>query len=132
MKDKVVFKSDVFTDFTGKVRQVVFCAITKNVDFLDVKKELYLGVSVQNPADEVCDIELGKKIAEGKARKSKSRIGELYSSNSGMINTKVVGALLEQELEFFQQNPGVYLKGYNRDKKLFETSPEEYHKKFSK
>ena len=70
------------------------------------------------------------KIAEGKARKEKSRVGTLLSTSKGMINTKVVEALLEQELEYFKQNPGVYIKGYNRDKELFSKSPELYYKKF--
>jgi hypothetical protein len=34
-------------------------------------------------------------------------------------------------MEYFKQNPGRYLAGYDKDKKLFETNPEEYKKKFN-
>lgn len=139
MKDRVIFKVGEFTDFSGKTRQVIFCAVSTkvyssgyddNYNSYETTKSLYLGVSVQNPNDSVADPILGMKIAEGKARKEKSRVGTLLSTSKGMINTKVVEALLEQELEYFKQNPGVYIKGYNRDKELFLKSPELYYKKF--
>lgn len=121
MKDKIVFKVGTFVDFNNVERQVIFCAVSTNCDevldsweepyLANINKKLLLGVSVQNVNDEP-NLELGKVIAEGKARKQKSRIGTIYSSNKGMINAKVVDALLEQELEHFKQSPQSYIKSY--------------------
>lgn len=147
MKDKVVFKSGEFTDFTGKVRQVTFCAVSIEEDcvvtpiadlLLNVPevtsdltvKKIVLGVSVQNPGDNEVNLELAKTIAEGKARKFKSSLGALYSTNKGMINYRVVEALLEQELDFFSQNPGNYIAGYNKDKALYNEMPAAYFAKY--
>lgn len=123
MKDKVVFKVGEFTDFNNVVRQVIFCAVSTNADVFiggledypleESNKKIVLGVAVQNANDKP-NLELGKIIAEGKARKQKSRIGTIYSTNSGLINSKVVNALLDQELEYFKQSPQVYIKGYAR------------------
>lgn len=147
MKDKVVFKSGDFTDFTGKVRSVTFCAVSIEEDsfvnniqdiLLDVNvtntdlvvKKIVLGVAVQNPSDDTVNLELAKTISEGKARKFKSSLGALYSTNKGMINYRVVEALLEQELDFFQQNPGNYIAGYNKDKALYNKNPKAYYDKY--
>jgi hypothetical protein len=121
MKDRVIFKTGEFTDFNGLVRQVIFCAISTECEVLidswdepfaeHVNKKLLLGVAVQN-ANDVPNIELGKIIAEGKARKQKSRVGTIFSTTKGMINSKVVEALLEQELDHFKQSPQSYIRGY--------------------
>lgn len=131
MKDKIVFKIDTFVDFSGRERQIVFCAISTNCDEIldswqephleNINKKLLLGVAVQNPNDEP-NLELGKIIAEGKARKQKSRIGTIYSTNNGMINGKVVEALLEQEMYHFKESPQVYIKGYSRALERFTKS----------
>lgn len=121
MKDKVIFKVGEFIDFNNIPRQVVFCAISCEYDGIvdswsvadsdTINKRVLLGIAVQNVNDEP-NLELGKVIAQGKARNYKSRIGVLYSSNKGLINRRVVEALLEQELEHFKQAPQVYIKGY--------------------
>lgn len=149
MKDKVVFKSGEFTDFTGTVRNVTFCAVSilessfistiedvlldsDNIKYDLVVKKIVLGVAVQNPGDPIVDLELSKTISEGKARKFKSSLGALYSTSRGMINYKVVEALLEQELDFFRQSPGNYIAGYNKDKELYLKDPAAYYNKYSK
>lgn len=127
---KVVYNVDKFTDFAGKVREVVLCAVS--TDEMGFGKELRLGVSVQNPHDNIVNTELAKTIALGKAMKDKSCAGILMVIlNDGMINAKVVDALLEQEMEYFKTNPGKYIKGYNKDKELFKTNPDLYAKKFN-
>lgn len=140
--EKVVFKSDYFVDFAGERRQVVFCAVSTEsnvyvtnsddpwLDTQDPEKELWIGVSVQNPRD-LENEELGKIVAEGKARKLKSRYATIYASNKGLINYRMVNALLEQELEYFKQNPGKYIKGYDKDKELFNVDRRAYDIKFS-
>lgn len=119
-KEKVVFKQDQFVDFKGNTRNFCFCAISTVMDFGNPEinmKRLDIGISIQNEAD-VYNPSIGKIIAEGKARKKPC--GTIISSNIGMINTKVVSALLEQESEYFKENPGKYIAGYNnaRDKHL--------------
>lgn len=147
--EKVVFKSDFFTDFTGKERLVTFAAVSVNLDinseiviekyngekeyytyytYSRVKKELCFGVSVQNPADKP-NPELGKIIAHGKAKKRK--LPSIFSEDKGLINTNTVEAFLNTHMLYFKQNPGSYLKGYDRDKFLFETNKEEYYKKYN-
>ena len=42
----------------------------------------------------------------------------------------MVEALLEQELEYFKNAPHLYIKGYEKDKKLFNSSPSTYYSKF--
>lgn len=140
--EKVVFKSDYFVDFAGETRQVIFCAVSTEsnvyvtnsddpwLDTQDPEKELWIGVSVQNPRD-LENEELGKIVAEGKARKLKSRYATIYASNKGLINYRMVNALLEQELEYFKQNPGKYIKGYDKDKELFNVDRRAYDIKFS-
>ena len=120
IKEKVVFKQDQFTDFKGNVRNFCLCAISDVLDLNNPEKNLKrlrIGISIQNEAD-VYNPSIGKIIAEGKARKKSC--GIIISSNIGMINTKVVNALLEQESEYFKENPGKYIAGYNnaRDKHL--------------
>lgn len=138
-KEKVVFKVGSFTDFAGNVREVIFCAISKSQEIFPdgkdkpstVLKSVDLGVSVQSPNDlSAKNTELGKIIAEGKTRKQKSRVGTMFSTNTGFINKLVVEALLEQELEYFKQNPGKYIAGYNKDKQLYCLNPLEYYAKF--
>jgi hypothetical protein len=126
------FKEDTFVDFSGKVRNFVFCAIsTDEAPVPENFKALFLGVSVQNPRDEINNPELAKKIAEGKAIKARSRVGMLVSDCIGLINSKVVNALLEQEVEFFKNNPGKYIKGYKSDYQLYQKSNELYYKKYN-
>lgn len=141
--EKVVYKIGSFVDFAGLTRQVVFAAVTVNKDAIIVdednedehefdfsEKHLALGVSVQNPSDIKVNTELGKTIALGKAKKDRSCIGKIYATNKGMINQPMVEALLEQELKYFQSNPGVYLKGYNKDKELFQKNAQAYLNKY--
>ena len=140
---KKVFKLGSFIDFAGLERQVTFAAVSQELkecvgatfneeimqNFNWLVKEVRLGVAVQSPKDLVPNVELSKIIAEGKAIKEKSCIGKLYSTEKGFINGTVVQALLDQELAFFKQNPGKYIKGYNKDKALFESDEDAYYNK---
>lgn len=138
MKKRVVFKVGKFVDFTGKEREVVFAAVSQELEDTtadtwttceDLFKEVRIGISVQNPKDDVVNTELGKIIAEGKALKEKSCFGKLFATDKGFINKTVVDALLSQEVDYFKQNPGKYLAGYNKDKELYRTDPLAYFSK---
>ena len=81
-----------------------------------VRKMLAIGVAVRCNRDK--DLGLGEYIAYGKAlRNAGSGTGHvMFVSHGGMINTKMVRALLEQEAEHFAKDPGSYIKGYNIDR----------------
>ena len=83
-----------------------------------VTKMLSIGVAVRCVRDE--DKGLGEQIAYGKAITLLNHT--LYVSHSGMINTKMVRALLEQEADYFVKDPGSYITGYNADKLRFEAT----------
>ncbi len=75
-----------------------------------ITKMLSVGVATRCVRD-THDADLGVRIAYGKALKLWDHT--LYVSHPGMINTKMVKALLEQEAEHFKKDPGSYLVGYN-------------------
>ena len=108
------YKIGTFKDFTGAERHYVMAAVS--IEFNNKSKILSVGVSVCRPADKF-DEELGKRIAQGKAEKGYKHT--LTTCSPGMINDKVVKALLEQESEFFENNPGYYLAGYDADIKKY-------------
>ena len=128
---KTIFKEDTFVDFKGKSRQVIMCAASVDVDGVcinnlytsnrkdyETTKNVRIGVAIQREGD-IPNSELGRKIALGKALKDKTCLAILFSTSKGMINKKVVNALLEQEIEYFKQNPGNYISGYNKDKEKY-------------
>lgn len=46
--------------------------------------------------------------------------GRKKNEKAGLINRGVVNALLDQEVAFFKQCPGKYLKGYDTAKAIYE------------
>lgn len=128
---RVEYIVDTFTDYAGIERHFVMAAVSihneagivihEDHEYIDNDdKVLSIGVSVCRPNDTFNE-ELGRRIAEGKA--TKYRDHALYTTDAGLINDKVVKALLEQEAEYFKANPGRYLAGYDNDARKFaETS----------
>ena len=57
-------------------------------------------------------MDLVEYIAVGKSLKGKGKY--LLVTDSGLINTKMVRALLEQEADYFKRNPESYIAGYNK------------------
>lgn len=129
---KVEYIVDSFVDYTGKERKFVMAAVSIHNEYcIDIKEDedtvlndhkiLSIGVSVCRPSDEFNEA-LGKRIAEGKA--TKYRDHALYAVDAGLINDKVVKALLEQEAEYFKINPGRYLAGYDKDAQKYKKNVE--------
>ena len=115
LPDKVVENEN------GEVIDFVPGSLTFFQDKIDVvlspiTKMLTIGVSVRCVRDK--DNGYGERIAYGKAVKLHKHV--LFTPNSGMINTMMVKALLEQEAEHFKKDPGSYLTGYNADKFRYE------------
>lgn len=164
MKEHVEFITDSFTDYAGKVHQFVIAALSQNlpthsgqlennpVDEDDipvihevetyvedygtegylgtVTKVIRLGVSICNPTD-TFDEKVGALKATARAHNAKPA---LYASNPGVINTKVVKALLEQEAEYLKNNPENFIAGYAdmRDRYLTRQKMEAMKDQFSK
>ena len=110
MKERVEYRVDSFVDFTGMERKFVMVALSQEVCAeIDPDTENW---------DE--DALLSDKCLSigGKARKLHNHA--LYSTDPGLINRGVVNALLDQEVAFFKQCPGKYLKGYDTAKAIYE------------
>lgn len=129
MKEHVEVIKDSFEDFAGKTHHYVIAAVSVlvydsigylgdngDISIEPMTKGLSLGISICNPEDEFNE-ELGVLKAVGRAKKS---IPVIYTSKSGLINTKTVRALLEQESEFLKNNPEKFIKGYEDAKSRHE------------
>ena len=128
--EKVVYKVDKFIDFTGTERQFVCCAISE----YDKKKDhkfLLIGFAVQNPKDKEMNEELGKRIAYGKAKSQKSGYATVFSSKKSIITQKVVETIIDEQIRFFKESPHNFIKGYLKDKELFDKSRIDYYHKYS-
>ena len=130
---KVNYHIDKFIDNNGIEREFILAAVSidlrkdKSVIYseatigvttgevaYDMEKVLCLGIAVRRIEDTFNE-ELGKKIALGKALKvidnpNKGKL--IFVSDAGLINTKMVEALLEQEALYFKRDPRCYIKGY--------------------
>lgn len=89
-------------------------------EYVTVRKSLKLGVSVCNPEDTFNE-ERGKKAAIARAKSSEP---VLYSTKTGIINTPMVKALMQQELDFICANPETVIPGYNDSKARYEYNKE--------
>lgn len=163
MKEHVEFITDSFIDYAGKVHQFVIAALSQNLptrtgqlesspvddndvsvihevgvyvedygteDYLGtVTKVIRLGVSICNPTD-TFDEKVGALKAAARARNAEPA---LYAANPGVINTRVVKALLEQEAEYLKHNPENFIPGYAdmRDRYLTRQKMEAMKDQFS-
>lgn len=81
-----------------------------------ITKNLRIGISICNPVDKFNE-SIGKAKAIARARMSDP---VLFVKNAGLINSKVVKALLEQESEYLKNNPELLIKGYKESKLRYE------------
>ena len=149
MKEHIETITSDFVDYKGEKHYFIIAAISKNfpktVEIADnnkvnrlaptfyevneyvegygstdysipVTKGLHIGISVCNPVDKFNE-SIGKAKAIARARMSDP---VLVVKNSGLINTKVVKALLEQESEYLKDNPELIIKGYKESKARYE------------
>jgi hypothetical protein len=137
--NKTVFRKGTFEDYAGVKRPYVFAAVSTQLSSEEVSiegapfplKAVGVGFSIVHPSDlnrtkkktvkgveievPVYDEKIGEQIAVGKAVAS-NNLHVLYTAAQGMINTKVVQALLEQEEAHFLTNPKDYIANYERDR----------------
>lgn len=128
---KTEYLIDKFKDFTGQEREFILAAVSVPLgeEFMSIpdpettddygtigadlitpcEKLLLIGMSIRN-AEDTYDEEIGKRIAVGKALKFKGK--HLAVSHAGLVNTKMVSALLQQEAAYFKRDPQSYIAGY--------------------
>lgn len=134
MKTIVNYLTGSFVNYAGQSQQVIICAITSEpccsyryvVDeeddegmlFTPVKRQLNLGISIQNPNDSINE-ELGKKIAFGKATNATP---VMVSTIPGIITKEVVDAVMTKTLKYVQNSPENYIATYAKSKAKFEAN----------
>lgn len=128
---------DKFIDNNGVEREFILAAVSidlykdRSIEVVDsyatiyhiddyncypMSKVLCLGIAVRRPEDKF-DEKLGMTIAKGKALKTleNPKKGKLvFVSDPGLINTKMVQALLEQEALYFKRDPRSYISSYGK------------------
>lgn len=113
-------EKNILNETTGAITYVPAHIVEENVETVenicDVAKILSVGVSVRCNRDKAQD-GLSEKIAYGKAVNVCNHA--MYVTHSGMVNTKMVRAFLEQEAAHFEKDPGSYIESYNADKEAF-------------
>ena len=140
-QDIATYKIDSFVDYAGKEHKIIACALSEspksdthclkvgwidNIDMLDnqdhlnhdVYRMVSIGVAVCNPTDEYNE-EAGKKIAYGKAANMEN-VPRIYAHSKGIITKKLVDTFLNQQVEFFKENPETLIPGYNNAKANYE------------
>lgn len=127
MKNRIVdYIVDNFVDYANVERKFIVAAVsvpyTTTVDGKEVvdktKRTLSLGFAICNPSDEF-DENLGLKIAVSRAENKDNKL-TLIANTTGLINTPMVKALLEQEATYFKNNPESRINGYNEAKRKYE------------
>lgn len=163
MKEYIETITDSFTDYKGEVHHFVIAAISQTLpkyaselkncpigheddevtyeieiyvaeygsyDYMTpLSKALKIGIAICNPTDKF-DEEVGRLKAIARARNSNP---VMYVTDQGIINTKMVKALLEQEANYLKNNPEKYIQGYADTKKRYEAriEMENMRKQFS-
>lgn len=133
MKTIVNYLTGSFVNYAGQTQQVIICAITSEpccinrwvtdevsdgFEFTPVKRQLNLGISIQNPNDSINE-ELGKKIAFGKATNSTP---VMVSTIPGIITKEVVDAVMTKTLKYVQNSPENYIATYAKNKAKFDSN----------
>lgn len=136
MKRKPEFIEGTFIDYKGDEREYTICALSCPIEEGDDSasdtevKQLRLGIAVRRDGDEYVR-GIGMTEAERKAKENPFTI--LRADTCGVINSTMVQAVLEQEAEFFERNPGKYLAAYKADAEryFFELELEEKRQSLS-
>lgn len=136
MKKVAEFIEGTFIDYKGDKREYTICALSCPIEEGDDKasdsevKQLRLGIAVRRDGDEYVR---GIGMAEAERKAKENPFSVLRSDTCGVINSTMVQAVLEQEAEFFEKNPGKYLAAYKADAEryFFELELEEKRQSLS-
>lgn len=111
-----------FKDFTGEIRDYVLCLLTGTHNLDGVGKEVSIGLSVCNHGDKFDD-KIGKKIAKRKACYDELCLEWFQVYRNCTINTEVANSLLKSYAEYFENDPGMFIEGYNEEKEEYLKDP---------
>ena len=90
------------------------------VNSLEQSKRIVFGVSICHPNDVECEnAELGKKIAEGKAKSPRTRIGEITMTSGMFLSYEYIEMCLNRLAELIARNPENYSISYAKAKEKF-------------
>ena len=117
MKEKISYKVSSFIDYKNIEHKFVVAAVSEVLDEpiwfaggFFMNKRISIGVSICNP-DDTFNETTGAAAAINRARNN--YVNALYTHEAGLIGTKMVEGLLDQEIKHVQTNPGKYIKGYD-------------------
>lgn len=140
-QDVAEFLTDSFIDFKGETHRVTLCALSRSPEttdgddlmvawtdgdtvddsadiFHEVFRAVSLGMAICCPSDEkVFSEEIGKKIAKNRAEKAVPKFVSLFP---GVINTTLIRAFLNQEMEYIKKNPEQFIVGYSEAKARYD------------
>ena len=140
-QDVAEFLTDSFIDFKGETHRVTLCALSRSPEttdgddlmvawtdgdtvddsadiFHEVFRVVSLGMAICCPSDEKSfSEEIGKKIAKNRAEKEVPKFVSLFP---GVVNTTLVRAFLNQEMEFIKKNPEQFIVGYAEAKARYD------------
>ena len=142
-QDIAIYKVDSFTDFAGKERKFVACALSESplnadlsltVGWVDSYNHLQtnqslchniyrivtIGIAVCNPEDTFNE-DKGKSIARNKAANMEG-LPRIYVDSKGIITQELVETFLNQQIQFFKEHPETVIIGYDEAKKKYEDS----------
>ena len=104
MKKVAEFIEGTFIDYKGDKREYTICALSCPIEEGDSEvKQLRLGIAVRRDGDEYVR---GIGMAEAERKAKENPFSVLRADTLGVINSTVVQAILEQEAEIFERNPG--------------------------
>lgn len=75
-----------------------------------VIKELYIGLAITNPTDDVYSLEYGTLRAKGRALKPSKRLGHITTDSKSMLGIDMCNAIIDQQISFIQANAGLFIK----------------------
>lgn len=124
------FKNGSFVDFMGETHQFIVAvrvssddapAIHTGDSLIMGDTRVGIGVAICNTADE-WDEKKGQMIAEGRARKYDNSIAVIGSpALRALITDDSVQNVLDTEVEYVKEHPGLFIKGYDEQNRRFKT-----------
>lgn len=138
MREVITYRYGSFNDYKGQEHKIIICAVSQKVNVgelevspieiykdptdvvgyaKNVSKILSFGVAICNPVDDY-NPQQGEMIAYNRA-KDYDTCPMIISNRAGFFNTVTVNAIINNYLEFIQNDPGSILKGYEAAKSKF-------------
>lgn len=133
-RQETIVKEFLITDKNGEVHKAIMVGVLNVIKFTEykdttkvieckdklttitteweekcVRKDLSLGLAITNPTDEY-NYSFGVQVAKGRALKENKRLGHIASNARGMLGTSMCIAIMEQQINFIQNNQDLFVK----------------------